>query len=81
MAITSAALASQVQVNIPFSYLLRGYLERFLELGLNPEIGLDAYSLAAIPPGSSARRPGPFRPRQAHHAARPLPGPAAGIAG
>ncbi len=50
MAITSAALASQVQVNIPFSYLLRGYLERFLELGLNPEIGLDAYSLSRYPP-------------------------------
>src|SRR5208283_1544382 len=50
MAITVAALASQVQVNIPFPYLLRGYLERFLELGLNPEIGLDAYSLSRYPP-------------------------------
>jgi len=50
MAITVAALVSQVQVNIPFPYLLRGYLERFLELGLNPEIGLDAYSLSRYPP-------------------------------
>ncbi len=50
MSITVAALASQVQVNIPFPYLLRGYLERFLELGLNPEIGLDAYSLSRYPP-------------------------------
>ena len=39
-----------MQVNIPFSYLLRGYLERFLELGLNPEIGLDAFSLSRYPP-------------------------------
>ena len=50
MAITAAALKSQVQVNIPFSYLWRGYLELFLELGLNPEIGLDAYSLGHYPP-------------------------------
>ena len=50
MAITTAALKSQVQVNIPFSYLWRGYLELFLELGLNPEIGLDAYSLDHYPP-------------------------------
>ncbi|MFZ0050441.1 MAG: hypothetical protein WAK96_01570, partial [Desulfobaccales bacterium] len=50
MAITVEALASQVQVNVPFPYLLRGYLERFLELGLNPEIGLDAYNLSRHPP-------------------------------
>ena len=30
MAITIAALTAQVQVNIPFPYLMRGYLERFL---------------------------------------------------
>jgi sugar phosphate isomerase/epimerase len=51
MAITIAALTAQVQVNIPFPYLLRGYLERFLAGGLNPEIGLDAYSLDRYPPG------------------------------
>ena len=51
MAITAAALKSQVQVNVPFPYLMRGYLERFLEVGLNPEIGLDAYSLGRYPPG------------------------------
>ncbi len=45
MATTVAALTSRVQVNIPFPYLLRGYLERFLELGLNPEVGLFAYPL------------------------------------
>lgn len=50
MAMTAAALTSRVQVNIPFPYLLRGYLERFLELGLNPEIGLDAYSLGHYAP-------------------------------
>ena len=51
MAITAEALKSQVQVNIPFPYLRRGYLERFLQGGLNPEIGLDAYSLGRYPPG------------------------------
>ena len=51
MAITIAALTTQVQVNIPFPYLRRGYLERFLTGGLNPEIGLDAYSLGRYPPG------------------------------
>ena len=50
MAITVAALVSQVQVNVPFPYLLRGYLERFLEMGLNPEIGLNAYNLSRYPP-------------------------------
>ncbi len=50
MAITAEALKSQVQVNIPFPYLMRGYLELFLEGGLNPEIGLDAYSLSRYPP-------------------------------
>jgi sugar phosphate isomerase/epimerase len=55
MAITVAALKSQVQVNIPFPYLGRGYLARFLELGLNPEIGLDAYSLDHYPPAVCRR--------------------------
>ncbi|MCX5892436.1 MAG: sugar phosphate isomerase/epimerase [Deltaproteobacteria bacterium] len=55
MAITAAALKSQVQVNIPFPYLERGYLEKFLELGLNPEIGLDAYSLDHYPPAAFRR--------------------------
>jgi sugar phosphate isomerase/epimerase len=46
MALTPAALISRVQVNIPFSFLGKGYLELFLDRGLNPEIGLDAYSLS-----------------------------------
>lgn len=50
MAITAAALKSQVQVNIPFPYLGRGYLELFLELGLNPEIGLYADNLRRYAP-------------------------------
>jgi len=49
--ITREALVRQVQVNIPFAFLLRGYLPRFLEGGLNPEIGLDAYSLDRFSPG------------------------------
>jgi sugar phosphate isomerase/epimerase len=55
MAITAAALISRVQVNIPFPFLMRGYLERFLELGLHPEIGLDAYSLGRFPPRTFRR--------------------------
>jgi len=51
MGISAAALVAQVQVNIPFPFLQAGYLERFLQRGLNPEIGLDAYSLGHYPPG------------------------------
>jgi sugar phosphate isomerase/epimerase len=45
VAITPEALVRRVQVNIPFPFLLAGYLPRFLKGGLNPEIGLDAGSL------------------------------------
>ncbi len=55
MGITAAALIDQVQVNIPFPFLFSGYLERFLKKGLNPEIGLDAYSLDHYPPGAFKR--------------------------
>ena len=51
MGISAAALVAQVQVNIPFPFLQAGYLEQFLHRGLNPEIGLDAYSLGHYPPG------------------------------
>ena len=34
-----------VQVNIPFTMLMDGYLEKFLAYRLNPEIGLDASAL------------------------------------
>ena len=49
MTITAAALKSQVQVNVPFPYLGRGYLELFLEQGLQPEIGLYADNLRRYP--------------------------------
>ncbi len=45
MGLTPEALISRVQVNIPFPFLGEGYLDLFLERGLNPEIGLDAHSL------------------------------------
>ncbi len=48
--ITPEALTALVQVNIPFAFLLHGYLDRFLARGLNPEIGLDAWSLNHYPP-------------------------------
>ncbi len=51
MGISSAALVARVQVNVPFGFLQSGYLEKFLHRGLNPEIGLDAYSLGHYPPG------------------------------
>ncbi len=50
MAITPEALAARVQVNVPFPFLMDGYLSRFLDKGLNPEIGLDSWSLATYPP-------------------------------
>jgi sugar phosphate isomerase/epimerase len=45
MGISTTALVAQVQVNVPFPFLQSGYLEKFLRRGLNPEIGLDSYSL------------------------------------
>lgn len=38
----------QVQVNIPFRMLKEGYLDKFLEYGLNPEIGFDANTLDSM---------------------------------
>jgi sugar phosphate isomerase/epimerase len=55
MGISATALAAQVQVNIPFPFLQAGYLEKFLGRGLNPEIGLDAFSLDHYPPGVFGR--------------------------
>ncbi len=55
MGIAPVALVERVQVNVPFSFLLRGYLARFLERGLNPEIGLDAFSLGTYPPETFRR--------------------------
>ncbi len=58
MGISAAELGARVQVNIPFAFLWAGYLKRFLARGLNPEIGLDAYSLGHYPPrafGAAAR--------------------------
>ncbi len=49
MALTAEALIARVQVNIPFPYLGQGYLDLFLERGLNPEIGIDARSLGHFP--------------------------------
>jgi sugar phosphate isomerase/epimerase len=61
VAITREALVRQVQVNIPFAFLLRGYLSHFLELGLHPEISLDAYSLAKFRAGEFRRAARAFR--------------------
>jgi sugar phosphate isomerase/epimerase len=47
---TLAHVRSQVQVNAPLAMLLDGYLELFLERGLNPEIGLDAAILDRCAP-------------------------------
>lgn len=61
MGISAAALTARVQVNIPFPFLGAGYLERFLHRGLNPEIGLDAYSLDRYPPQVFRRAAGAFQ--------------------
>jgi sugar phosphate isomerase/epimerase len=55
MAITPEALVKRVQVNIPFPFLINGYLALFLDRGLNPEIGLDAWSLGTYPPRTFRR--------------------------
>ncbi|MBM4275358.1 MAG: sugar phosphate isomerase/epimerase [Deltaproteobacteria bacterium] len=49
MGISLPDLIPQVQVNIPFGFLVEEYLDRFLSGGLNPEIGLDAVSLERYP--------------------------------
>jgi sugar phosphate isomerase/epimerase len=49
MALTVEDLISRVQVNIPFPFLGKGYLDLFLDRGLNPEIGLDCHSLGHYP--------------------------------
>jgi len=38
-------LIKHIQVNIPFTMLYDSYLDRFIENGLNPEIGFDAKAL------------------------------------
>jgi sugar phosphate isomerase/epimerase len=38
----------QLQVNIPYRMLKEGYLDKFLEYGLNPEIGFDAGALDTV---------------------------------
>ncbi len=55
MGISPEQLASRVQINIPFSFVVDKYLPVFLDKGLNPEIGLDAGSLSRFPPGSFRR--------------------------
>ncbi len=66
MGISTAALVAQVQVNIPFAFLQAGYLELFLRRGLNPEIGLDAYSLGHYAPGVFRRAAGAFQAAGLH---------------
>ncbi len=41
-------LKDKVQVNIPYRMLKEGYLDKFLEHGLNPEIGLDGEALDSM---------------------------------
>ncbi len=38
-------IRKQVQVNIPFSMLWDQYVDRFIQAGINPEIGIDAVSM------------------------------------
>jgi sugar phosphate isomerase/epimerase len=66
MGITVEALTSQVQVNVPFAFLLEGYLDRFLAARLNPEISLDARSLEENPPETFARVAQTFK-EAGHH--------------
>lgn len=47
-------VAKQVQVNIPYRMLGDGYLQKFLDYGLNPEVGLDASVLDQITPAEAA---------------------------
>ncbi|MBN2126446.1 MAG: sugar phosphate isomerase/epimerase, partial [Deltaproteobacteria bacterium] len=44
------AIIKAIQINIPFHMLREGYLPRFVELGINPEIGFDADALDRFTP-------------------------------
>jgi len=39
------SLTEKIQINIPFTMLTEGYLDLFVQQGLNPEIGFDATAL------------------------------------
>ncbi len=55
-------ILEEVQVNIPFRMLVReGYLSRFLEEGIHPEIGFDAISLDETPEGTFREAAAAFR--------------------
>jgi len=41
----TSSLTEKVQINIPFTMLKEGYLDRFIQQRLNPEIGFDATAL------------------------------------
>lgn len=41
-------LTDQIQINIPYRMLKEGYLDKFIEYGLNPEIGFDAGALDTV---------------------------------
>ena len=45
---TKYPLIDRLQVNIPYRMLTDGYLEKFLEYGLNPEIGFDGGALDLV---------------------------------
>ena len=56
-------IRESVHVNIPFEMLYTSYLARFLEQGINPEIGLDARSLDKYGHRHFAAVAGPLRDR------------------
>jgi len=41
-------LTKKIQVNLPYGMLKEGYLDKFLEYGLSPEIGFDAQALDSL---------------------------------
>ena len=43
-------ILNDIHVNIPFTMLYESYLSRFIQYGLNPEIGFDALSLDCFAP-------------------------------
>ena len=57
---TKDDLIKQVQVNVPYRMLKEGYLEKFLEYGLNPEIGFDGAVLDLITASDAERIAGEF---------------------
>ena len=62
--IKKTSILKQVQVNIPFSMLWDRYADRFLQTGLNPEVGIDSAAMDRFSRADFAAMARRFRQRE-----------------